>query len=70
MANELTGTPADGSSPAGAVPTKADKARAYRLKLKETLDQAALEESRRKNRCGFAQPRLPLRLRESVALHK
>ena len=56
MANELTGTAGDGSSPAGTVPTKADKARAYRLKLKETLDQAALEESRRKNRCSLLSP--------------
>lgn len=42
---------AGGDSGAGTGLTKADKARAYRQKLKETLDQAQIDESRRKNRC-------------------
>lgn len=42
---------AAGDSGPGTGLTKADKARAYRQKLKETLDHAQVEESRRKNRC-------------------
>ena len=42
---------AAGDSGPGTGLTKAGKARAYRQKLKETLDQAQIEESRRKNRC-------------------
>lgn len=49
----MTSPPEHSPTNAPVPATKAEKAKIYRLKLKETLDQAALEESRRKNRCGL-----------------